>query len=89
MKICIHISKLGLWVQFFVVIIIDIHQLNLKPFASFKFLVKNSYIYIYNFDIKEKYFMYFFKKPIPNEREKDFIVGYCIIFSNFFCLVMS
>jgi hypothetical protein len=29
------------------------------------------------------------KKPIPNEREKDFIVGHCIIFSDFFCLVMS
>jgi hypothetical protein len=33
--------------------------------------------------------MYLKKKPIPNEREKDFIVGYYIIFSDFFCLVMS
>jgi hypothetical protein len=33
--------------------------------------------------------MYLKKKPIPNEREKDFIVRHCIIFSNFFCLVMS
>ncbi len=29
------------------------------------------------------------KKPIPNERERDFIVGHCIIFSDFFYLVMS
>jgi hypothetical protein len=33
--------------------------------------------------------MYFFKKPIPNERERDFIVGHCNIFLDFFCLVMS
>jgi len=40
MKICIHISKLGLWVEswvepFFVFNDIDIHQLNLGPFRSF------------------------------------------------------
>jgi len=28
------------------------------------------------------------KKPIPNQREKYFIVGHCITFSNFF-LIMS
>jgi len=43
---CIHISKLRLWVEFFVeifvVTIIDIHQLNLGPFGSLKFLVENS-----------------------------------------------
>jgi hypothetical protein len=33
--------------------------------------------------------MYLKKKPIPNERERDYIVGNCIIFSAFFCLVMS
>jgi hypothetical protein len=33
--------------------------------------------------IKEKYFMYLKKKPIANERERDFIVGHCTIFSNF------
>jgi hypothetical protein len=33
--------------------------------------------------------MYLKKKPIPNERKKDFIVGHNIIFSDFFCLVMS
>jgi hypothetical protein len=32
--------------------------------------------------------MYLKKKPIPNEREKYFIVGHCIIFSDFFSLVM-
>jgi hypothetical protein len=32
--------------------------------------------------------MYLKKKPIPNERERDFIVGHCIDFSNFFCLVI-
>jgi hypothetical protein len=33
--------------------------------------------------------MYLKKKPIPNERERDFTVGYCSIFSNFFCLILS
>ncbi len=33
--------------------------------------------------------MYLKKKPIPNERKRDFIVGHYIIFSIFFCLVMS
>jgi hypothetical protein len=32
--------------------------------------------------------MHLKKKPIPNERERDFIVGHCIIFSNFFFLIM-
>jgi hypothetical protein len=39
--------------------------------------------------IKTKYYMHLKKKPIPNERERDFIVGHYIIFSDFFCLVMS
>jgi hypothetical protein len=29
--------------------------------------------------------MYLKKKPIPEERENDFIVGHCIIFLDFFC----
>jgi hypothetical protein len=33
--------------------------------------------------------MYLKKKPIPNEREKYFIIGHCIIFSDLFILVMS
>jgi hypothetical protein len=33
--------------------------------------------------------MYLKKKPIPNEKKKIFVVGYCIIFSDFFCLIMS
>jgi hypothetical protein len=33
--------------------------------------------------------MFLKKKPIPNERERDFIVGHCSIFPNFFCLIMS
>jgi hypothetical protein len=32
--------------------------------------------------------MYLKKKTIPNERERDFIVGLCIIFLDFFCLIM-
>ncbi len=78
--------------KLFVVTIIDIHQLNLGPFGSFKFLVKNSLKNVFFFiflAIKEKYFMYLKKKPIRNEREKDFIIGHCIIFSDFFCLIMS
>jgi hypothetical protein len=47
-------------------------------------------IYISFFlEIKAKYFTYLKIKPIPNEREKDFIVGHCIIFLDFFCLIMS
>ncbi len=38
--------------------------------------------------IKAKYFMYLNKKPIPNERERYFIVAYCISFLDFFCLLM-
>ncbi len=33
--------------------------------------------------------MYLKKKPIPNDKERDFIVGHCIIFSDFLYLVMS
>ncbi len=39
--------------------------------------------------IKAKYFMYLKKIPIPNEVEKYFIIEHCIIFSDFFCLIMS
>jgi len=80
-------------VNFFVVTIIDIHQLTIRPFENLNFLVENSLkICVFSFFsiIKEKYFMYFYKKkPIPNERERDFIIGHCIIFSDFFCLIMS
>jgi hypothetical protein len=33
--------------------------------------------------------MYLKKIPILNEREREFIIGHCTIFSDFFCLVMS
>jgi hypothetical protein len=77
--------------EFFVVTIIDIHQLNLRPFGNLNFLVENSLkIFFFHFIFfKVKYFIYLKKKPIPNERERDFIVGHCIIFSDFFCLLMS
>jgi hypothetical protein len=39
--------------------------------------------------IKAKYFIYLKKKPIPNERKRDFIVGHYTIFSNLFSLIMS
>jgi len=39
--------------------------------------------------IKVKYWVYLKKKLIPNEIERDFLVGHCIIFSNFFCLIIS
>jgi hypothetical protein len=61
--------------------------LNLRPFGSLIFLVKNSLkicVFFIFSAIKEKYFMYLKKKPMPNEKERDFIVGHCIIFSNFF-----
>jgi len=66
--------------------------LNLGAYGSLKNLVENSLkIYIFSFfsAIKAKYFMFLKTKPIPNERKRDFIIGLCIIFSNFFCLVMS
>ncbi len=47
--------------KFFVLTIIDIHQLNLKPFGSFKILVENSLkIWFFSFfsTIKVKYFKY-------------------------------
>jgi hypothetical protein len=60
----------------FVVIIIDIHQLNLGPFGSLNYLVKNSLklcvFFSFISTIKEKYFMYLKKKSIPNERKKIF-----------------
>ncbi len=72
--------------NFFVVTIIDLHQMNLGPFGSLKFLVENSFkICVFKKKTKKaKYFMYLKKQPIPNEKETDFIVGHCIIFSNFF-----
>jgi hypothetical protein len=33
--------------------------------------------------------MYLKKKPIPNEKERNFVVGHCIIIFYFFCLIMS
>ncbi len=42
-------------------------------------LVENSLKYsFFSFfsTIKEKYFMYLKKKPIPNEKERDFILGH-------------
>jgi thioredoxin-related protein len=73
-----------------VVTIIDIHQLNLGPFGSLNFWLKIHSKYVFFFSaIKAKYCMYLKKKLIPNEKERDFIVGHCIIFSDFFCLVMS
>ncbi len=74
--------------NFFVVIIIDIHNLNLGPLGNLEFLAQNSLKMCFS-TIKENYFMYLKKKPIPYERKIDFIVGHCIVFSDFFCLVMS
>ncbi len=54
------------------------HQLNLGPFGSLEVLVENSLknvFFSFFLAIKAKYFMYLKKKPIPSEREKDFIVG--------------
>ncbi len=47
MKKCIYTSKLELWVEFFVVNDIDIHQLNLRTFRSSEFLVENSLQNVY------------------------------------------
>jgi hypothetical protein len=46
-------------VNLMVVIIIHIHQLNLRPFGSLKILVVNSLnVYFIFLNIKAKYFMY-------------------------------
>jgi hypothetical protein len=92
MKKCVNTSKLGLWVEFFVVTVIDIHQLNLGLFGTSKFLVENSLkicVFFIFFSNKSTIFNVFKEKSIPNEKQRYFIVGHCIIFSNFFCLVMS
>jgi hypothetical protein len=72
-------------VNFFGVTISDLHQLNLGPFGSLRFLkfIKNMCFFHFS-TIKSKCFMYLKKKPIPNERERDFIVRHCIIFSDLF-----
>jgi hypothetical protein len=65
-----------------VVTIIDIHQLNLGPFGSLRIFVENSLkicVFSIFLAIKVKYFMYLKKKPIPNERKRDFIVEHYII----------
>jgi hypothetical protein len=58
--------------------------MNLGSFGSLNFLVENSLkICVFSFfsAIKAKYFMYLTKKQIQNEREREFIVGHCTIFS--------
>jgi hypothetical protein len=52
---------------------------NLRQFGSLNFWLKIHLKYV------------FFKKKInnKNEIERNFIVGHCIIFSNFFCLIIS
>jgi hypothetical protein len=79
-------------VESFVVIIIDIHQLNLGPFEGLKFWLNiHSKEFFFHFFQHKKniYCMYLKKKLIPYEREGDFIVGHNIIFLDFFCLVLS
>jgi hypothetical protein len=69
--------------EFFVVTIIDIHQLNLGPFGNLIFWLKihSTYVFFSFFlVIKTKYYMYLKKKPIPNERKRDFVVRHCNIF---------
>jgi hypothetical protein len=70
-------------VDFFVVTIIDIHQLNLGPFGGLNFLLKihSKYVFFsFVSEIKEKYCMYLFFKPIPNEKERDFKLGIALFF---------
>jgi hypothetical protein len=68
------------------------HQLNLGLLGNLEFLAENSLkicVFFIVFNNKGKIFYVFEKKSIPNERERDFIIGHCIIFLDFFCLVMS
>jgi hypothetical protein len=95
MKNYIHISKLGLWVECFSEFFCGHYYwyTSIESRAIWKFklfgwkLIKNMCFFHFS-TIKEKCFMYLKKKPIPNERERDFIVRYCIIFSDFF-IIMS
>jgi hypothetical protein len=58
-------------VNFFVIIIIDIHQLNLGPFGSLEFLVENSLKKNSFFStIKAKYFMYLKKNQYQMKEKK-------------------
>jgi hypothetical protein len=94
MKNCIHTLKLGLWVEFFGEFFCGQYYwyTSIESRAIWKFKVFGwNFIKIYIFKkitIKVKYSMYLKKKSTPNERERDFIVGHCINFSDFFCLVM-
>ncbi len=59
--------------EFFVVTIIDIHQLNLGPFGSLNFWLKihSKFVFFSFFStIKTKYCMYLKKKPIQNEEKE-------------------
>ncbi len=95
MKNYIHTSKIRLWVEFFgeffcghyywYTLIESMVIWKLKNFGL-KFI--KSMCFFHFLVINTKYFMYL-KKKKPNERKKDFIVGYCIIFSDFFCLLVT
>ncbi len=76
--------------KFFVVHIIDIHQLNPRSFGNSIFLVEDSLkIFFLHSSSNKGQKKIIKKKPISNEKERDFIIGHCIIFLDFFCLVMS
>jgi hypothetical protein len=79
---------LRLWVKFFVEFFCgewnDIKQLNLRPFKILKILFANPFKKcIFKHLINNKCIIMSFtnlKKPIPYERERDFIDELCIIF---------
>jgi hypothetical protein len=64
-------------VNFFVVIIIDIHQLNLRPSRGLEFLVENSLkmcVFFIFFNNNGKIFYAFGKKKTQNQMEKKKIL---------------
>jgi hypothetical protein len=73
MKNCIHTSKLGLWVEFFGEFFCghyywytSIEFGDIWKFKKFGWkLIKKCVFFIFS-AIKEKYFIYLKKKPIPN-----------------------
>jgi hypothetical protein len=76
---------------FLVIIDIDVHQLNLRPFKNLQLLVEHPFkkcvfcTFLSNKCIKNSYL---WGGNLPLKKGEDFIGGHCIIFSFFFGLVM-
>jgi hypothetical protein len=94
MKNCIHTSKLGLWVEFFGEFFcghyywytsIEYRAIWKFKIFDWKFIKDMCFIHFFS---NKKIILCIWRKNQYQMKEKIFIVGHCIIFSDFFCLVM-